>query len=85
MTTERVWNSWEEAFQDYWESEENDLRGLICIDAAKDLFMVAFRMGGLKPWYSISMAQIELLTKMIQDRRQEIGPVRIRDTQERED
>lgn len=84
MTTERVWNSWEEAFQSYWESDENDLRGLICIDAAKDLFCTAFRMGGLKPWYSLSTAQLELIFKMMQGR-QETGPVHIRDTQERED
>ena len=84
MSTEREWESWEEAFRDYWESEENDLRGLICIDAAKDLFRVAFRMGGLKPWYSLNSAQMQIIYKMMQGRQEE-GPANIRNTQERED
>ena len=82
--TDREWPTWEEAFKDYWESEVNDLRGLICIDAAKDLFRTAFRMGGLKPWYSLSSAQLEIIFRMMQSR-QETGPVHMRDKQERED
>lgn len=50
-------------FDEWWESDENDLLGLVDIDVAKEIWNVAYRFGGKQPWWSINQLQLKALMK----------------------
>lgn len=53
-------------FDEWWESDENDLLGLVDIDVAKEIWNAAYRAGGKQPWWTINVEQLKVLMKEMQ-------------------
>lgn len=50
-------------FNEWWDSDENELLGLVTQEIAQEIWNIAYRWGGKQPWWTLNKAQMQVLMK----------------------